>query len=113
MNEQGGCEALEAINEKLAELGELVRAIKARAREYAEEVQEVDEELATALAEGRQTDLPRIIRRRLIPVSALGRLGDCLRRAADELGKHDQVERDRLSEVEAAVLAGYDRRAAA
>jgi hypothetical protein len=113
MNEQGGCEALEALNDKIGDLAELVRAIKARAREYAERVQELDEELAAAMAEGRDSDLSRIIRRRLIPVSALGRLGNCLSRAALELDKHEQVEEDRLHELETYAPADLDRRATA
>jgi hypothetical protein len=113
MNEQTGCEALEALNEKIGELSEHVRAIKLRAALYAEHVQEIDEELAQALAEGRDANLARIIRRRMIPSGAIAGLGDCLRHAVDALEKYDQVEYDRLREFETYASTDLDGRVAA
>jgi hypothetical protein len=113
MNEQTGCEALEALNEKIGELSEHVRAIKLRAALYADHVQEIDEELAQAMAGGRDRDLPRIIRRRMIPSGAIACLGDCLRHAVDALEKYDQVEEGRLRECEMYAPTDLDGRAAA
>jgi branched-subunit amino acid aminotransferase/4-amino-4-deoxychorismate lyase len=113
MNEQAAFDGLAAVNDKIAELDEHVQKIKRHAASYAEHVQEIDEELAQAMAEGRDSDLPRIIRRRLIPVSAMRRLGDCLRHAVWELEKHDQVEIDRLRELETYAPTDLDGRAAA
>jgi hypothetical protein len=87
MSEQEAHEALEALNTKIGSLEQMLAEVRAGAAVYAEEVSAIDDEIAEAAAAGQTNGYPALILRRLKASEPLCIIGECLRRARDELEK--------------------------